>query len=142
MSHTHAEPATGEAIEDRTLGELMALVSRDVSHLVRSEIDLAKAEVAADAKRGAVSGGLFGAAAFLGYFALLFLSVAAALAIGLVLPTVLGFLIIGGAYLLATLLFAWLGAGNLRRLNKARRTLRSIRATVALVKRSESETAQ
>lgn len=138
MSQTHAEPASGESAEDRTLGELVALVSRDVSHLVRSEIDLAKAEITADVKRGGVSGGLFAGAGFFGYVMLMFMSVAAALALGYVLPLAVGFAIIGGIYLVLMVVFGLVGAVNLRYLNKAKRTLRTAQGTLAIVKRQKS----
>jgi hypothetical protein len=56
------EPAGG----DQTLGELVSLAAKDVSQLVRYEIDLAKTELRSEAKRVAVAGGLFAIAAFFG----------------------------------------------------------------------------
>lgn len=140
MSQTRVEPAEREAVEDKTLGELVALASRDVSHLVRSEIELAKAEVTADIKRGGLAGGMFGGAGFFGYLALLFLSVAAAFAIAMAgLPYAAAFGIVGGAYVLLAGLLALLGAGTLRRLDKVRRTKRTIQDTRALLRREKDE---
>lgn len=135
MSQIHAEPASGESAEDKTLGELVSLVSRDVSHLVRAEIDLAKVEITADIKRGGVGGGLLGGAGFFGYVALLFLSAAAAFAIAIVLPLWAGFAIIGGLYLLLAALLALMGISNFKKLNKVQRTKQSVQETIAWAKR-------
>jgi len=56
------EPAGG----DQTLGDLVSLAAKDVSQLVRYEIDLAKKELVSELKRVAVAGGLFAVAAFFG----------------------------------------------------------------------------
>lgn len=137
MSQIHAEPASRESAEDKTLGELVALASADVSHLVRSEIDLAKAEITADLKRGGLGGGLLGGAGFFGYVALLFLSIAAALALGIVLPAAAGFAIVGALYLLGAALLGLMGISNFRKLNKVRRTKQSLQDTMALFKRGK-----
>jgi hypothetical protein len=64
------------ADDEQSLGELVALAAKDVSQLVRYEIDLAKSEFQADMKRAAVSGALFGFAAFVGCLVLVLLSFA------------------------------------------------------------------
>ena len=57
------------------LGDLLAEVSRDLSTLIRQEVELAKAEVSDSAKKAGKGAGLLGGAAVAGYFALLFLSI-------------------------------------------------------------------
>lgn len=141
MSHI-AEPATGEAAEDKTLGQLVTSAERDIVHLVRSEIELAKAEITADIKRGGMGGGLLGGAGFLGYVALLFLSIAAALALGIVLPVAAGFAIVGGLYVLAAAVLGLIGMSNFKKLNKVRRTKKTFQDAMALIKRDKSEQAQ
>ena len=56
----------GPAGSDQSLGDLVALAAKDVSQLLRYEIDLAKREIKGDAQRAAVSGALFGFCAFAG----------------------------------------------------------------------------
>lgn len=51
---------------DQSLGDLVSLAMKDVSQLVRYEIDLAKTEFRADLKRGLRAAVLFGIAAFFG----------------------------------------------------------------------------
>jgi len=69
-----AEPS--RAGDEQSLGDLVALAAKDVSQLVRYEIDLAKSEFQADVKRAAVSGALFGFAAFVGCLVLVLLTFA------------------------------------------------------------------
>ena len=49
--------------QERTLGQLVASATQDISALVRSEIALAKAEIAVQAKKAGVGGGLLAGAA-------------------------------------------------------------------------------
>ena len=61
----------------------MAIAAKDVSQLIRYEIDLAKRELRADVKRAAMTGALFGFAAFIACLVLVLLSFAL---VGLLLP--------------------------------------------------------
>lgn len=64
--------------DDKSLGDLVALAAKDVSQLVRYEINLAKSELKADAKRAAMAGAFFGFAAFVACLVLVLLSFALA----------------------------------------------------------------
>ena len=69
-------------ISQRSVGEVFGEVTKDLSKLVGQEIELAKTEVRAEAKKaGTIAGGFAGAGAA-GYFAVLFLSLAAMFALG------------------------------------------------------------
>jgi hypothetical protein len=59
-----------------SFGDLIAEVSRDISTLMRQEIELAKAELKQTAKQTGKGAGLFGGAGVAGFFALMFLSIA------------------------------------------------------------------
>jgi TM2 domain-containing membrane protein YozV len=65
-----------------SLGDLVAEVSRDVSTLMRQEVELAKAEVTQSAKLAGKGAGMYGGAGIAGWFALLFLSIALWWALG------------------------------------------------------------
>ncbi|WP_410673764.1 phage holin family protein [Amycolatopsis sp. cmx-4-68] len=71
-------PRAGEHVDvaDSSVGELMSNVMKDLSTLVRQEVELAKAEVKAEAGKAAKGAGMFGGAGFAGYMILLFLSIA------------------------------------------------------------------
>jgi hypothetical protein len=63
-------------VEGVSVGELLGEVSKDLSTLMRQELELAKAELKVEAKKAGQGAGMFGAAGFAGYMVLLFLSLA------------------------------------------------------------------
>jgi hypothetical protein len=63
-------------VEGTSVGALMGEVAKDLSTLMRQELELAKVEVKAEATKAATGAGLFGAAGFAGYMVLMFLSFA------------------------------------------------------------------
>ncbi|WP_414942552.1 phage holin family protein [Amycolatopsis sp. cmx-11-51] len=71
-------PATEQHadVSDTSVGELMTNVMKDLSTLVRQEVELAKAEMKAEAGKAAKGAGMLGGAGFAGYMVLLFLSLA------------------------------------------------------------------
>ena len=72
-------PMTDEGrpdVEDTSVGQLLGEVSRDLSTLMRQELDLAKVELKVEAKKAGQGAGMYGAAGFAGYMVLLFLSFA------------------------------------------------------------------
>ena len=71
-----------EVRDDRSVGELFADVSGNLSTLLRQEVALAKAEVQQSAKRAGKGASLLGGAALAGNFVLLFASLALWWALG------------------------------------------------------------
>ena len=72
-------PTTAEgrpAVEGTSVGQLIGEVTKDLSTLMRQELDLAKAEMKVEAKKAGQGAGMFGAAGFAGYMVLMFLSFA------------------------------------------------------------------
>ena len=63
-------------VEGTSVGQLMGEVAKDLSTIMRQELELAKVEVKAEAKKAGKGAGLMGAAGFAGYMVLLFLSIA------------------------------------------------------------------
>src|SRR3982751_3559020 len=63
-------------VEGTSVGQLMGEVAKDLSTLMRQELELAKVEVKAEAAKAGKGAGLMGAAGFAGYMVLLFLSIA------------------------------------------------------------------
>jgi hypothetical protein len=70
--HTPSE----EKAANTSLGDLLGEVSRDISALMRQEVDLAKAELKQSATRAGKGAGLLGGAGYAGLMAVLFLSIA------------------------------------------------------------------
>ncbi|UOY03568.1 phage holin family protein [Blastococcus sp. PRF04-17] len=74
-----AAPTTEEGrpdVEGVSVGQLIGEVAKDMSTLMRQELELAKVELKAEAKKAGTGAGLFGAAGFAGYMMIVFLSVA------------------------------------------------------------------
>jgi hypothetical protein len=97
----HSAPA------DASLGELVASISQQTSRLVRDEMRLAQAEMAAKGKKAGIGAGLFGGAGLLSLFGLACFISAAALGLAYVLPGWAAALIVGA------LLFAVAGVAAL-----------------------------
>ncbi|MGE5290192.1 MAG: phage holin family protein [Micromonosporaceae bacterium] len=120
---------------DESLGNLVSAAIRDISQLVKWEIDLAKLEMRDDIKRLAISGGMLGVAGFVGCLVLVLLSFAAAY--GLVaagLPAWAAFLIVAGAYVLLAGLAVLIGVQKMRRLAGLRRTRTSVQESLAMLR--------
>jgi hypothetical protein len=67
----------GTDVSQASLPQLLSEITRDMSRLVRQEVDLAKAELRQQAKMTGRAAGMFGGAGLAGYMVLLFLSIAA-----------------------------------------------------------------
>ncbi|MCF6508694.1 phage holin family protein [Blastococcus sp. MG754426] len=63
-------------VEGVSVGALIGEVTKDLSTLMRQELELAKAELKTEAKKAGQGAGMFGAAGFAGYMVLMFLSFA------------------------------------------------------------------
>ncbi|MGH8894730.1 MAG: phage holin family protein [Actinomycetes bacterium] len=125
---------------DETLGALFVTASRDLSALVRSEVELAKAEIRQDVKNGVAGGAMFGAAAFLGVLAVILLSVAAAYGlVALGLHPGLAFLSVAGFYLLVAGLLALGGKQAVGKVGPPERTIRTSKETAAFLKSPRSD---
>ncbi|MCC5581796.1 MULTISPECIES: phage holin family protein [Microtetraspora] len=114
--------------EDESLGALVAQASTHISTLVRSEIELAKAELKFDAKRVGTATGLFGAAAFIGHLCLILASFTIAYALMAAgLAQWLAFLIVTVFYLVVAGALVFVGYRRLKGLNRMQRTTRTLR---------------
>ena len=122
----HSE-TPGPAGGDQSLGDLVALAAKDVSQLIRYEIDLAKTELKGDARRVGIAVAGFGLAAFVGCLVLVLLCIA--LAFGLValgIWTWAAFLIVAGACILLAGIGVSLAIVKLKRLSGLRVTRKTV----------------
>lgn len=122
----HSE-TPGPAGGDQSLGDLVALAARDVSQLIRYEIDLAKTELKGDAQRVGIAVAGFGLAAFVGCLVLILLSIA--LAFGLValgIYTWAAFLIVAGLYIVLGGIGVLVAIRKLKRLSGLRATRKTV----------------
>ncbi|MFI6293855.1 phage holin family protein [Nonomuraea sp. NPDC050790] len=116
-----------QTTEEESLGSLVAQASQQISTLVRSEIELAKAELRFDAKRVGTATGLFAAAAFMAHLCLILISFTIAYVLDQWLPTWAAFLIVTVFYLLVAGLLVFIGMRRLKGLAGMKRTARSIK---------------
>ncbi len=111
-------------VSQTSVGQLLSEISRDLSTLMRQEVELAKAEIKTEVAKAGKGAGLLGGAGFAGYMVILFLSFAAWWGLANVMD-------VGWAALIVTAIWAVIGAvlfvigrGTLRRVNpKPERTL-------------------
>jgi len=113
--------------DGQSLGDLVALAAKDVSQLIRYEIDLAKTELLGDVRRIGLAGALGGVAAFVACLVLVLLSIA--LAFGLIALGIwawAAFLIVSGAYVLFAVLVLGIAYLKLRRLSGLKKTRETV----------------
>lgn len=120
--------------EDKTVGQLVVDIKRDLTDLVKTEVALAKAELADDAKAAGIGAGLFAGAALFGFFALMLLLVGAALALALVLPEWAAFLVVGGVLVLLAGVLALVGKGRISKVKAPERTIATAKSSVQALK--------
>lgn len=119
---------------ERSLGELVALATQDLSLLVSQEIALAKAEIKREVSAAGKGAGLFGGAGFTGLLALVFLSIALAFAIGKPTTLGIGFLVVGLLYLLAAVVLGLSGKKKLSQVGPPTKTIETLKDDAAWVK--------
>lgn len=136
MASTRTYGGNGTPVDDQSLGELVATATRDLSELIHKEVELAKTELAAEAKRAGIGAGFLGGAGFMGVLALILLSFAGAFGIsdGGGVPVWAGFVCMGVLYLIVAGLLGLLGRGKLVKLGPPARTIRTVKADVAWAK--------
>jgi hypothetical protein len=78
--------AAHQKADNASLGELLGDVTRDLSTLMRQEVELAKAELKQSATKAGKGGGMLAGAGVAGHFVLLFLSLALMFALGALMP--------------------------------------------------------
>jgi hypothetical protein len=128
-----------EALE-RTLGQLVADATRDISSIVHGEVALAKAEMAADAKKAGLGAGMFVAAGTLAFLALILLLIAAAYGlVALGLAPWLAFLIVAVVLLVIGAILVLVGKQSFDNLQgKPERAIKSTQDTIAAVRPGSS----
>jgi hypothetical protein len=75
LTPQHAVDGTADRAQ-ASVGELLGEVSRDLSTLMRQEVELAKAELRQEARSAGTVGAMFGGAGMAGFLAVFFLSCA------------------------------------------------------------------
>ncbi|MCY7364207.1 MAG: phage holin family protein [Frankiaceae bacterium] len=131
--------STRNAADERSLGELVASATRDLSRLVHQEVELAKTEIKKEVKAAGAGAGLFGGAGFAGVLALVFLSISAAYGISwLGIGLGWGFFIVGLVYLVLAAVLALSGKKKISQVGPPERTITTVKDDIAWAKNPTS----
>ena len=134
-----AEPITGRPVEDgRSVGDLVSVAIRDLTQLIKYQVDLAKVELRADMRRLGLSAGLLATAVFTGFLILVMLCFA--LAYGLQTLGVwdwASFLIVAGVCVVLAAATVGIVYLKVRRMSGLRKTRESVQEDLALLRRDD-----
>lgn len=120
---------------ERSIGQLVADASRDVSDLLRHEIALARAELARDVKAAGLGAALLAGAAFLSVVAFVLLCVAGALGLAAAgLPAWAAFLVMAAILLLLAGVLAAVARGRLTGISTPDRSLAAARDSLGALR--------
>lgn len=114
---TGVQPNSTEPRAEEPLSDLLRTATTDLSTLFRQELDLAKVEMKEDVRQVGQVGGMFGAGAVCGYFALLFVSLALSWLLDDVMPRALAFLLVAVPYAVAAAVLLMQGRRRAQELN-------------------------
>ena len=127
---------------DQSLGDLVALAAKDVSQLIRYEIDLAKTELQSDVRRVGLAGALAGVAAYVGSLVLVLLCIA--FAFGLIALGIwpwAAFLIVAGVCVLLAGAAVGIAVLKVQHVSGLTRTRKSVTEGIAMLRRDSQERA-
>ena len=117
-----------DTTRDPSLGELVGQATKDLSTLVRKEVELAKAELSAEVAKAGKGAGMFGGAGVAGLYGLGFLSLAAMFGLGAVMPLGWAALVVGAVYVLLAGILALTGKRAFRDFSpKPERTIKTLK---------------
>jgi uncharacterized membrane protein YqjE len=109
------KPDGQSATQDHSTGELVKLVTEQVSLLVRDELKLAQLEMSGKAKQAGKSAGMLGGGGLVALYGVACLIACVIIAISHSLQAWLAALIVGAALLAAAAVLAMLGRGHMRK---------------------------
>ncbi len=128
LSDVDTSPA-GEA----SIGTLISNATTQMSSLFRAEVELAKTELATEAKKGAIGGGLFGAAGTIALYSSFFFFFFAAELLAVWLERWAAFLIVFLVMLVAAALLALFGWRKVKKISAPKATIESVNELKKLV---------
>lgn len=129
---------TDSEVRNRSVGDLVGEISRDLSTLVKQEIELAKAETKQEVTKAAKGAGMLGAAGFAGYLTVLFLSLALAYGIGTFWPAWVGALIVAVLWGIVGAVLYQRGRQQMATVNAPAKTIDTLKEDAAWVRHPTS----
>lgn len=126
---------TSQLPEEPTIGRLVADITRDVTAVVHTEVELAKAELKDSAKAGGLGAALFLVAGFLGLLIIILLSIAFAFLLSMTgLHPAWCFMIVAGAYLLLAGALVLFGISRMRKIRAPKKTIKTTKQLPSALK--------
>ena len=126
-SSSSARVTTRTTTDEPSVGALVQSAMADVSTLIRSEIELAKAEIGTSAKKAAIGGAAFGAAAVLLMFAGIYFFFFLAELFDIWLWRWAAFLVVFAILVVFAVVAALVGRRFVKKIDKPERTMESLR---------------
>jgi hypothetical protein len=121
--------------QERTIGQLVAQVTEDISVIVRTELQLAKTEISSQLGIAGKGAGLLVGAGVVALYGLGLLFIALALVIAVWLPAWAGFLIMAVVLFVVTGVLALVGRKALTKVNpRPERAIANAQQTIEMVK--------
>lgn len=118
---------------DESLGTLVSNATSQISSLVRAEVELAKTEISASAKKAAVGGGMFGVAGVIALYSSFFFFFFAAELLANWLERWAAFLIVFVVMLVIAAIVALIGWRQVKKMKTPQRTIDSVNELKHLV---------
>jgi Putative Actinobacterial Holin-X, holin superfamily III len=140
VAHSASSPAAGRSAgtDEPSVGVLVQSAMADVSTLIRSEIELAKAELGRTAKKAGVGVGSFGVAGVVLAFSVFFIGIALAEFITwLGLIRWISYLIVWALFVLVAAVAGLVGMRTMKKIEKPERTMESLRELPEVMHREE-----
>ena len=125
--------------EERSIGELMGDVTRDLTVLLRQEVDLAKAELRESASRAGKGSGLLAGAGVAGFLAVLFLSIALWWGLGLLMGNAWSGVVVALIWAIVAGVLMTSGRGELARVRGLPTTAETVSKIPNALKGNEEE---
>jgi hypothetical protein len=126
-----------EKASTSSLGGLLSEVTRDVSTLMRQEIDLAKAELTQTASRAGKGAGMYGGAGYAALMGVLFLSIALWWGLGHLIDNGWSAVVVAAIWLIVALVLFQQGKKEMKTVRGMPRTVDSLKKIPDSLKRNE-----
>jgi hypothetical protein len=122
--------------ESTSLGDLLSEVSRDISTLMRQEVELAKAELRESATRAGKGAGLLGGAGYAGLMAVFFLSIALWWGLGYLMGNAWSAVVVAVIWAIVALVLFLIGRKDIKQIKGAPQTVDTIKEIPETLKRN------
>ncbi len=119
-----------------SLGDLLAEVSRDLSTLIRQEVELAKAELKQTATRAGKGAGMMGGAGYAALMAVLFLSIALWWALGYLMGNAWSGVVVAVIWAIIALVLFLVGRNQLKAVKGMPQTVETVKEFPGTLKRN------